>query len=404
MVRILNILKHCFFIFIVSLQTACLGDKEQKEFTPWGTVVGEENTDSIETESLSVGELQSQGEMIMLTISGPDTYYDYHGQGMGLHFLLCEKLAQRIGVKLRVELCKDTLEMKKKLQNNEGDIIACPVNDKDLFLCGPKWAVNKENVSLQNEIKVWYKPAMLEEIKKYQQNLLANGGVTRKVYAPIINREKGLISKWDHLFKKYSSIPRLDWKLLAAQCYQESCFDPNACSWAGACGLMQIMPSTGTLLGLEKKDLFNPEKNVSAAARYMAQLMKEFDDVDSQYDRICFALASYNGGKYHVRDAMALAKKNNQNPYRWAHVSAYILKLTQPQYYNDSVVKYGYMRGTETHDYVERIINRWREYGGKTPRSVQGYYGYDGPSTQPAINTSGAIPRPAKKKHRFSEQ
>ena len=167
---------------------------------------------------------------------------------------------------------------------------------------------------------------------------------------------------------------------------------------------MQIMPSTGALLGLEKNDIYNPERNVSAAARYMAQLMKEFDDIDSRYDRICFALASYNGGKYHVRDAMALARKNNQNPNRWAHVSAYILKLAQPQYYNDPVVKYGYMRGTETHDYVERIMNRWREYGGKIPRTVQGYSGYDGPSTQPTINTSGAVPRPAKKKHRFSEQ
>ena len=146
MVRILNIAKNTFFTLLICLMTACFGDKEQKEYTPWGTVVGEEYTDSADTETLSVGDLQSQGEMIMLTISGPETYYDYHGQGMGLHFLLCEKLAQRIGVKLRVDLCKDTLEMKKKLLNNEGDIIACPVNDKDLFECGPKWAVNKENV------------------------------------------------------------------------------------------------------------------------------------------------------------------------------------------------------------------------------------------------------------------
>lgn len=62
----------------------------------------------------------------MLTVNGPTTYYDYHSHGMGLQYLLCEKFAQQIGVSLRVEECKDTAEMVRKLEKGEGDVIAVP--------------------------------------------------------------------------------------------------------------------------------------------------------------------------------------------------------------------------------------------------------------------------------------
>ncbi len=389
-------------ISVVIILSSCFGGKQEQEYTPWGTVVGEAAYDSLPDGALSVGDILSQGEMIMLTLNGPETYYDYHGHGMGLHFMLCEKFAQHIGVKLRVEVCKDTLDMIGRLLRNEGDIIACPVKGDSLASCGPQWAVSRDNPSLLHEVRKWYRADMVAEVKRQQKELLASGGVTRKVYAPIISREKGLISRWDPLFKKYAVVPRLDWKLLAAQCYQESCFDPKAHSWAGACGLMQIMPSTASLLGLQQKDIYDPEKNIEAAARYMSQLMRDFHDVDSQYDRICFALASYNGGKLHIRDAMALARKDGRDAMKWAVVGQYVLKLTQPRYYTDPVVAYGYMRGTETYDYVERIMKRWKDYGGRPLRgSSPGMY--DGPSTQPVIDNSGAMPRPAKKKHRFSE-
>lgn len=77
-----------------------------------------------------------------------------------------------------------------------------------------------------------------------------------------------------------------------------------------------------------------------------------------------FALASYNGGYFHIRDAMALARKHGQNPHNWGVIRDYILRLSQPAYYTDPVVKYGYMRGTETVNYVDRIRARWGEYSG----------------------------------------
>ncbi|MBR5260936.1 MAG: hypothetical protein IKV47_02070, partial [Oscillospiraceae bacterium] len=155
--------------------------------------------------------------------------------GMGLHFMLCENFAQKIGVRLRVELCRDTAELTRRLVNGDADIIACPIKcSSPLVNCGPQWAVHKDNTALADEIRSWYSDGMLAETKHRQEQILASGGVTRRVYAPMINRQKGLISQWDHLFRKHAPTARLDWRLLAAQCYQESCFDPKAHSWAGA--------------------------------------------------------------------------------------------------------------------------------------------------------------------------
>ncbi len=151
---------------------------------------------------------------------------------------------------------------------------------------------------------------------------------------------------------------------MAAQCYQESTFDPHAHSWAGACGLMQIMPSTADHLGLSRSDLYNPEQNIAAAARYLAELERGFSDIHDRRERQNFVLAAYNGGPHHIRDAMALARRDGRNPSSWDQVSVYVLRLSQPEYYNAPEVKNGYMRGSETVDYVQQIRQRHGGYRG----------------------------------------
>lgn len=396
-------MRHLYIIILALTAFSCAEKKQEKEMTPWGTVVGDDGEQALDTtDVLSLDDIVQQGEVIMLTLNGPKSYYDYKGHGMGVQFMLAEKLAQKIGVKLRVEVCTDTTELVKRLKAGDGDLIAYPIHNAELASCGPDWAVSKENTSLAKEIQNWYKPEMMDEMAKLEKQLIASGGVTRHVYSPFMNRQKGVISKWDALFQKHAPTARLDWKLIAAQCYQESCFDPKAHSWAGACGLMQIMPGTARELGLAQEQIYSPEPNISAATRYMGMLMNEFKDAATHQDRICFALAAYNGGKLHVRDAMALAQKNGKSPAHWRSVQEYILKLQQPQYYRDPVVKYGYMRGSETSAYVDRIIQRWREYGGRPGvLTSPAMGGYIGPSTQPP-SVGSAAPRPAKRKNKYS--
>ena len=127
---------------------------------------------------------------------------------------------------------------------------------------------------------------------------------------------------------------------------------------------MQIIPSTADHLGIPRNMLFDPEQNIAGAAKYIRELTAKFRDVPNPLDRACFVLASYNGGFFHIRDAMALARKYGKDAHRWTDVQEFILHLTTPAYYRDPVVKYGYMRGTETTAYVNRIMDRWAQYRG----------------------------------------
>ena len=193
--------------------------------------------------------------------------------------------------------------------------------------------------------------------------------------APYLSREKGIISVYDLEFRAASAVTGWDWRLIAAQCYQESGFDPNATSYAGAKGLMQIMPRTAVHLGVSNVN--DPKENVAAAARYIRELSGKFSGIRDSGERIKFVLAAYNGGVGHIQDAQALARKYGKNPHLWDDVSFYVRSLTQPLYYRDPVVSYGYMIGSETYGYVDAILSRWRAYGGNPGAgTIAGYSDY----------------------------
>lgn len=386
---------------------SCSEKKSELVVTPWGEV----QTDSIPVDGrFTLKDIISNGELIVLTMSGPETYYDYRGKELGVQYLLCEKFARKIGVSVRVELCKDTAEMVTRLQNGDADLIAFPLpkNTKGkskLLYCGAgvyslhvQWATTAGNTELADSLNAWFKPSLLSDVRREERWLLSTNSVKRHVYSPFLNRSTGQISRYDHLFKRYAPLARWDWRLMAAQCYQESCFDPQARSWAGARGLMQIMPSTAEHLGLSMTAIHEPEANVRAAAQYIAELNGYFREVQSAEERRLFVLASYNGGYFHIKDAMALAHKNGRNQCRWQDVAQYVLALQQPQFYNDPVVKHGYMRGSETVDYVEKIRQRYAQYCG-VPYSGSTITIPKGSDNAPSF--SPMTPRKAKRHHRF---
>lgn len=383
-------------LFVIALG-ACT-EKQQSTQTPWGDTFGTDTTTSL---TFSLRDIQESGEMVVLTISGPDTYYEYRGKQLGTQYLMCEKFAQKIGVSIRVDICRSVDEMVKKFKAGDADMIVYPIptSTKGIIPCGYSteqgklsWAVREGNTELADSIKNWYKPEIAANVKREERELFSTQSIHRHVYAPMLNTQAGIISNYDHLFKRYAPIARWDWRLLAAQCYQESCFDPKAYSWAGAKGLMQIMPETARHLGLAENEVYEPEQNIYAAVRYINELNSHFTDIRNPEERKFFILASYNGGFFHIRDAMALAKKNGKNPHKWIHVAEYVLKLSTPEYYNDPVVKYGYMRGNETANYVSAIYSRWQKYRGVRNAS----------SLAPTDDVPTVYePHKARKKHRF---
>lgn len=384
-------IRNLYILLLPALLAASCDNRRQAETTPWGTTIGEDSISMAADDGFSLSDIQANGELIVLTLTGPDSYYEYHGRGMGTQYLLAEKFAQRLGVSLRVDVCSDTADMVRRLESGDGDIVAymMPKPKADLAMAGARdkntgkgWLVKTANEELAKALDEWYKPGMAEQAQKDEAFLLSARSVRRKVYSPMLNRAGGVISRYDRYFQQYAPLARWDWRLIAAQCYQESTFDPQARSWAGAMGLMQIMPSTATLVGLAHADLLDPEKNIAAACRYIAQLMGRFADVRDRRERISFVLASYNGGFYHIRDAMALAHKYGKDQYRWADVREYVLGLQQPRYYADPVVKHGYMRGSETAQYVDRINQRYAEYRG-VAHAASGFVPFGGGSQTP---------------------
>ena len=351
--RFLN--KYLVVVGAMLLLVSC-HQRQERVVTPYGSVL-----DSVEvTEDFDLPDIQTNGELIMATVSGPETYYDYHGRQLGTQYLICQHFADSLGVRLRIDVCRDSAELRRRLDEGEADLVAWPTPGEI--------EVGAEKPELAEELALWYHPDRIAAAKKEEQNLLTVKKVRRRIFSPMLDKRGGIISHYDQFFIAYSRDIRWDWRLLAAQCYQESTFDPKAVSFAGAKGLMQIMPGTADHLGVSRSRLYEPEANIAAATKYIAELQRTFADIGDHYERTNFVLASYNGGAHHIRDAMALAKRDGKNNHRWGEVAPYVLKLAQPKYYNDPLVKYGYMRGSETVDYVSKIRQRFAGYQGvKSP-------------------------------------
>ena len=137
------------------------------------------------------------------------------------------------------------------------------------------------------------------------------------------------LSPYDPLVQLYADRYGFDWRLIAAQMYQESQFDPRAVSPSGARGLMQLMPSTAQSLGFA--DVGRPESAIHAGVKYLYELRKEFDAEVPVGERTWFALAAYNLGPQRVERARRLAARLQLDPNRWAgNVELAMLRLAQP--------------------------------------------------------------------------
>jgi len=325
--------------------------------------------DAMSGSDYDLADIQAAGEIIVATLSGPDTYFEYRGEGFGLQFHIAEAFAGSIGARLRMEIANDTAELVRRLTDGEVDMVAAALPAAEgLATIHDEWTVRDDSPELLASAEAWW----TDDTRKHymaleQQRMRPRRQAARSSRPPMLSRQKGIISQWDSYFIRYSSVIGWDWRLLAAQCYQESAFDHHAVSWAGAQGLMQLMPATAARMGLSLAQVFDPERNIDGAVRYLRLLLNEFSDIHNRQERINFVLAAYNGGVGHVRDAMALASKHGRNPQRWDDVDVFILHLSEPAYYRDPVVKYGYLRGSETSGYVRQIMARWASYRGAAP-------------------------------------
>jgi membrane-bound lytic murein transglycosylase F len=225
------------------------------------------------------------------------------------------------------------------------------------------WAVRKSSPKLLRALNDWLgqKDVKTRREKTYakyftDEPLERPGGFTLPKVQP------GNISAYDSLFRKFA--PRLgwDWQMLASIAYHESHFNPNAHSWSGAYGLMQLMPQTAKRFGCTGTP--TPECSVEAAVKYLQYLMKMWEPrVPNPQERTKFVLASYNIGQGHVIDAQNLARELGMRDTLWdGEVAEALLLKQQEKYYTMACVKHGYCRAKEPFIFVEKIIGTYELY------------------------------------------
>ncbi len=227
--------------------------------------------------------------------------------------------------------------------------IAFPIEEEQSL----GWAVRKGN------------KALLEKINSFFDTIKKSG-----LYGKIYERYYGDVHIFDYVdLKKFharieSRLPRykgiikraaqkhgFDWRLIAAAIYQESHYNPRARSFTGVKGLMQVTLTTAKEMGISNR--LDPKQSVQAGVQYLRKLYDRWDDIPKP-DRLKFALASYNIGYGHVRDAQKLARDQGLPPKKWSSLEETLPLLRLKRYYRQT--KYGYCRGTEPIRYVNRIM------------------------------------------------
>ena len=226
---------------------------------------------------------------------------------------------------------------------------------------GQAWALRSDNPQLQQQLDAFIKKAYrgLHYNMAYNKYFATAKTVAALKQGQLDLVESGTISPYDDLIKKYASQYGFDWRLVAAQMYQESRFNPRARSGAGARGLLQVMPATAREMGFKSVD--TTERGIAAGVKYLDHVRQQFPESLPVLDRMWFTLASYNAGSGHVRDAIKLAKEQGLNPDRWFdNVEKAMLLLAKREY--ASKARYGYVRGQEPVKYVRQIRQRYIAY------------------------------------------
>ncbi|MCH7414897.1 transporter substrate-binding domain-containing protein [Belliella sp. R4-6] len=225
------------------------------------------------------------------------------------------------------------------------------------------WAVRPNAPNLENAINSW-----IAKRKKsgyfatlYSKYFLNSKNSYYRSNSAFSSLGGNKISAYDDIIKTAAESLGWDWRLLASLVYKESAFNPEATSYAGATGLLQLMPVTLERFGVD--DPNDPYQSLMGGVNFLRYLDKFWRErIPESNERIKFILASYNIGHGHVEDAWKLTMKYGKNPQYWEHVSHFLKLKTDPEYYRDPIVRSGYAKGHIAVNYVDDILILYNSY------------------------------------------
>ncbi|HYG10666.1 MAG TPA: transporter substrate-binding domain-containing protein [Pyrinomonadaceae bacterium] len=227
------------------------------------------------------------------------------------------------------------------------------------------WAVRRNSPELLGALNEWIEDKQHKNNslfdRLYKKYFVDRRSHVERVASEYLTSSTGRLCPYDEILKRHAATVGWDWRLLAAQTYQESRFKPDARSWAGATGLLQLMPPTAREFGV--RNPLDPEDNVQGACKFLKWLTDYWTErIPDDGERLKFILASYNTGAGHVEDAQRLTEKYGGDPKKWDDVSYWLLQKSTQQYSTDPVVKFGFCRGLEPVNYVSHILERFEHY------------------------------------------
>jgi membrane-bound lytic murein transglycosylase F len=166
-----------------------------------------------------------------------------------------------------------------------------------------------------------------------------------------IRHYESRLPRYRQMFEEAAAEWGLDWRLLAAIAYQESHWRSGAVSPTGVRGIMMLTEDTARYLGID--DRVDPRNSIFGGAQYYARQTERVADSVEEPDRTWMALAAYNVGFNHVKDARQIVEWRGGDPDAWVDISKALPLLAQREWY--SRVPFGYARGWEPVLYVNNI-------------------------------------------------
>ena len=221
-----------------------------------------------------------------------------------------------------------------------------------------RWAVRTNNGQLHNELNGFIE----REYRGVKYNLLHARYFEQPEQQDLSGNQLvkvDSLSPYDKVTKYYSKKYGFDWRLITALMFQESRFNPNANSYAGAKGVMQLTKTTAELMGLN--DVKNDQESINAGIRYLSYLRDKFDDSIFLHDRMWFAVAFYNSGYTRLKRARKLAEEMGLDKNKWfKNVELAMLSMAKPYKKNGKKVRN--CRCGQTVVYVREIRTRYFNY------------------------------------------
>lgn len=307
------------------------------------------------------------GRELTCAIDLGNEMYGSHGLKAGFNYRLVNEFAKDNHCNIRIVAAgkgdnyADSLKCGKVdlvITHDKGSVTSheeiralCETDDHSI------WAINSTDADGIRQMNSWIGHMKASgELERIKSSFAGT-------FNPHKRADKGVIthtvSPYDNLLKKHAEQLGWDWRMVAAVVWQESKFSISSKSSRGAQGLMQVMPQTGAIYGVD--NLLDPEQNIIAGTSHLRRLQKMFGKYGLDHDELIkFTLAAYNAGEGRIIDCRNLAAAKGLDNSRWEEIVKVIPLMREDSILEEESVKLGKFQGHETIDYIESVMSHYQ--------------------------------------------